>query len=147
MPVSETLHVLQRVTWDELVSVRRFEAYSEELSASYPRHYPYKHGSTRHQQQQPSFHTSPTFDLWHVAKPAPQPQPSSTYSHLPLHQPSTQLTPQVYPRSIPPLATSTSPPPGPPPVTCDGDGLQPSPVSDRKPLSFECNHKIWNIFK
>ena len=63
LPVSEGEHVLQRVTWDELVSVRRFEAYSEELSASYPRHYPYKHGSTRHQQQQPSFHTSPTFDL------------------------------------------------------------------------------------
>merc|ERR1711988_1464402 len=48
----------KRVTWDELVSVRRFEAYSEELTASYPRHYPYKHGSTRQQQQQqlPSFH-------------------------------------------------------------------------------------------
>ena len=65
--MSDGDHVLQRVTWDELVSVRRFEAYSEELTASYPRHYPYKHGSTRQQQQQqqqqPSFHTSPTFDL------------------------------------------------------------------------------------
>ena len=48
--MSDGDHVLQRVTWDELVSVRRFEAYSEELTASYPRHYPYKHGSTRQQQ-------------------------------------------------------------------------------------------------
>ena len=63
LAMSDGDHVLQRVTWDELVSVRRFEAYSEELTASYPRHYPYKHGSTRQQQQQPSFHTSPTFDL------------------------------------------------------------------------------------
>ena len=40
--MSDGDHVLQRVTWDELVSVRRFEAYSEELSATY------KHGTGRH---------------------------------------------------------------------------------------------------
>ena len=66
--MSDGDHVLQRVTWDELVSVRRFEAYSEELTASYPRHYPYKHGSTRQQQQQlPSFHTSPTSHFANIA--------------------------------------------------------------------------------
>ena len=69
----------KRVTWDELVYVRKFAAHAEELKETYPRQYPYKHGRAgggghqhRHQGwahhdwtqgQQPHFQTSPTFDL------------------------------------------------------------------------------------
>ena len=76
----------KKVTWDELVYVRRFEAHAEELKVTYPRPYPYRHGSRQgHQKhgdfvpdqewlheghrngwsqgQQPSFQTSATFDL------------------------------------------------------------------------------------
>ena len=112
--MSDGDHVLQRVTWDELVSVRRFEAYSEELTASYPRHYPYKHGSTRQQQQQqqPSFHTSPTFDLWHVVNPAPEPSP--TQPHLPLH-PTPNLHHPTYTTNVPRIQDPILPTPSPPP--------------------------------
>ena len=37
----------KRVRWDELVHVRQFEAFKEELKDSYPRTYPYKHGGRR----------------------------------------------------------------------------------------------------
>ena len=35
----------KKVTWDELVCVRHFEAFAEELKDSYPRSYPYKHSN------------------------------------------------------------------------------------------------------
>ena len=69
----------KRVTWDELVYVRKFAAHAEELKKTYPRQYPYKQGRAgggghqhRHQGwahhdwtqgQQPHFQKSPTFDL------------------------------------------------------------------------------------
>ena len=67
----------KKVTWDELVYVRKFAAHAEELKETYPRQYPYKHGRAgggggghQHQGwargtqgQQPHFQTSPTFDL------------------------------------------------------------------------------------
>lgn len=65
----------KKVTWDELVYVRKFAAHAEELKETYPRQYPYKHGRAGgggHQHQgwargtqglQPHFQTSPTFDL------------------------------------------------------------------------------------
>ena len=78
----------KKVTWDELVYVRKFAAHAEELKETYPRQYPYKHGrvgggghqhrgghglhqswaqGTHHHDwtlgQQPHFQTSPTFDL------------------------------------------------------------------------------------
>merc|ERR1739844_112821 len=34
----------KRVTWDELVYVRKFAAHAEELKETYPRQYPYKQG-------------------------------------------------------------------------------------------------------
>ena len=37
----------KKETWDELVNVRHFEAFSEELKDSYPRAYPYKHSSNK----------------------------------------------------------------------------------------------------
>ena len=67
----------KRVTWDELVHVRQFEAFKEELKETYPRPYPYKH-SNRQQKgqdngqassvnnsnnQQSQYLTSPTYDL------------------------------------------------------------------------------------
>ena len=36
------------MTWERQVSKHRFEAYSEELIVTYPHHFPYKHGSSRH---------------------------------------------------------------------------------------------------
>ena len=64
----------KKVTWDELVYVRKFAAHAEELKETYPRQYPYKHGRAgggghqhpgwaRGTQGQPHFQTSPTFDL------------------------------------------------------------------------------------
>ena len=78
----------KKVTWDELVYVRKFAAHAEELKETYPRQYPYKHGRAgggahkhqgghgqlpgwargqhhhdRTQGTQPHFQTSPTFDL------------------------------------------------------------------------------------
>ena len=66
----------KKVTWDELVYVRKFAAHAEELKETYPRQYPYKHGraggggghqhhgwSRGTQGQQPHFQTSPTYDL------------------------------------------------------------------------------------
>ena len=67
----------KKVTWDELVYVRKFAAHAEELKETYPRQYPYKHGRAgggghQHQGwahhawsqgQQPHFQTSPEFDL------------------------------------------------------------------------------------
>ena len=35
----------KKVTWDELVNVRHFEAFAEELKETYPRAYPYKHSN------------------------------------------------------------------------------------------------------
>ena len=37
----------KKVTWDELVHVRQFEPFSEELKDTYPRQYPYKHSNRR----------------------------------------------------------------------------------------------------
>ena len=64
----------KKVTWDELVHVRRFAAHSEELKKTYPKPYPYKHGSSRWSQgvhhhglsQGPKAHyqTSAIFDLF-----------------------------------------------------------------------------------
>ena len=66
----------KRVTWDELVHVRQFEAFKEELKETYPRTYPYKHSNRQRGQdngqnvqsspvhnQQSQYFTSPTFDL------------------------------------------------------------------------------------